>query len=84
MLVGTTIFVFRRRQKLATSRGETAAQMPTYRTPLYPLLPIVFVAICLWFISFMLIDNPVKAWAGIFVVAMGWVAYRFGFKKGRG
>ncbi len=76
MLVGTTIFVFRHRQKKAAARGETMAQMPTYRTPLYPIIPIIFVAICLWFISFMLIDNPVKAGAGIFVVAMGWLAYR--------
>lgn len=81
MLVGTTIFVFRRREKRAAAQGEIATDAPRYRTPLYPLTPLIFVAICAWFISFMLIDNPVKAWAGIFVVAMGWLAYRFGFKK---
>lgn len=71
MLVGTSIFVFRRKRPKA-ERG--------YRTIGYPLTPIVFIAICLWFIGFTLVDNPVKAWAGIIVLLAGWLAYRFYFK----
>ncbi|HNG89550.1 MAG TPA: amino acid permease, partial [Saprospiraceae bacterium] len=79
MLVGTTIFVFRNRQKRAAAGSD--AETPSYRTPLFPLTPILFIAICVWFITYTLFDNPVKAWAGIFVVAAGWLAYRFVFKK---
>jgi APA family basic amino acid/polyamine antiporter len=85
MLVGTTIFVFRHRQKKARQAGNLdtseAASAPSYRTPFYPVTPLIFVSICLWFIGFTLFDNPVKAWAGIFVVVIGWVVYRFGFRK---
>jgi len=80
MLVGTTIFVFRYRQK-NNALEETTKSAPVYRTPFFPVIPLVFVSICLWFIGFTLFDNPVKAGAGLFVVAMGWLAYRFGFKK---
>ena len=80
MLVGTTIFVFRYRQKNKTGE-EATKSAPVYRTPFFPVIPLVFVSICLWFIGFTLLDNPVKAGAGLFVVAMGWLAYRFWFKK---
>lgn len=72
MMVGTTIFVFRRKRPDA-QRG--------YKTVLYPITPIIFITICIWFVSFTLIENPVKAWAGIGVVAAGWLAYRFYFSK---
>jgi len=85
MLVGTTLFVFRHRREKARKAGNPdtseATTAPTYRTPLYPVTPLIFVSICLWFIGFTLFDNPVKAWAGIFVVVIGWVVYRFVFKK---
>ena len=80
MLVGTTIFVFRYRQKNKTGE-EATKSAPVYRTPFFPVIPLIFVSICLWFIGFTLFDNPVKAGAGLFVVAMGWLAYRFWFKK---
>jgi basic amino acid/polyamine antiporter, APA family len=71
-LVGATIFVFRRRRPNA-ERG--------YRTLFYPVTPLIFVGISLWFIGFTLIEKPVRAWAGLFVVAVGWVVYQFYFKK---
>ncbi len=74
MFVGSTIFVFRRKRPDAPR---------AYRTHFYPVVPIIFISICVWFIGFTLVQNPVKAWAGIFVVAMGWLAYRFYFSKGR-
>jgi APA family basic amino acid/polyamine antiporter len=71
MLVGTTIFVFRRKLPDAV-RG--------YRTIGYPVIPIIFISICAWFIAFTLIGNPVKAGAGLGVAAVGYLAYRFYFK----
>jgi basic amino acid/polyamine antiporter, APA family len=72
MMVGTTIFVFRRRMPDAP-RG--------YRTLFYPITPIIFIAICAWFVAFTLVGNPVKAGAGLVVVAAGWLAYWFYFRK---
>ncbi len=74
MLVGTTIFVFRKKRPNA-ERG--------YRTVLYPLTPLVFVGISLWFIVFTLVENPVRAVAGICVAAVGLAAYYFYFRKKR-
>jgi APA family basic amino acid/polyamine antiporter len=74
MLVGTTIFVFRRKRPGA-ERG--------YRTIGYPITPIIFVGICLWFIVYTLMENPVRAVAGIVVIAAGLAAYEFYFKRRR-
>ncbi|MEZ4967844.1 MAG: amino acid permease [Saprospiraceae bacterium] len=74
MLVGTSIFVFRKKRP----------DMPRgYRTTLYPVTPIIFVGICLWFILFNLVKNPEKAGAGFVVALAGWLAYRFYFRKSR-
>jgi len=72
MLVGTTIFVFRKKRPDA-ERG--------YRTIFYPLTPVIFVGISTWFILFTLIENPVRALAGLFVAAAGLAAYWFYFRK---
>jgi basic amino acid/polyamine antiporter, APA family len=79
MLVGTTIFIFRKRQKA----GDNTTPSPSYRTPLYPIVPLIFISICIWFVCFTLIENPVRAWAGIGVVAVGWLAYQFVFRSGK-
>jgi basic amino acid/polyamine antiporter, APA family len=71
LVIGTTIFVFRRRY----------ADASPFRTPLYPIIPVVFIAICAWFVLFTIVENPVRAWAGIGVVFTGWLAYYFYFKK---
>jgi APA family basic amino acid/polyamine antiporter len=75
MLVGTTIFVFRKKRPDA-QRG--------YRTIFYPLTPLIFIGISAWFIIFTLIENPVRAVAGLFVAAAGLAAYWFCFRKKQG
>lgn len=75
MLVATTIFVFRRRER----KNQTSPA--TYRTPAFPFTPIVFIAICLWFTVFTIAERPEKAGAGFVVVALGWVAYYLFFRK---
>jgi basic amino acid/polyamine antiporter, APA family len=71
MLVGTTIFVFRKKLPQA-ERG--------YRTIGYPVTPIIFIAICIWFVAFTLFQKPVQAGAGILVILAGLVAYHL-FKR---
>ncbi|MBK8555307.1 MAG: amino acid permease [Lewinellaceae bacterium] len=71
-LVASTIFVFRKRQPNA-ERG--------YRTTAFPLPPLFFLAVVIWFVSFTLVENPVKAAAGLGVVGVGWLAYILFFKK---
>lgn len=72
MLVGTTIFVFRKKRPDAPR---------SYRTTLYPLTPLVFVGICLWFVCFNLIGSWEKAAAGAVVLAVGALAYKFYFQR---
>ena len=72
VLVGTTVFVFRRRRPDAPRK---------YKTFGYPLTPIIFIAIGVWFVGFTLVERPVKAGAGMLVVLLGWLAYEFYFKK---
>jgi APA family basic amino acid/polyamine antiporter len=48
MMVGTTIFIFRKK-KPDTERG--------YKTHGYPVTSIVFVAICLWFVLFNIVGS---------------------------
>ncbi len=71
MLVGTTIFVFRK------NRPEVVRR---YRTLGYPITPAIFVFICLWFVSFTLVQKPIQAWAGIVVILAGLAAYQY-FRK---
>lgn len=70
MFIGTTIFVFRKRFR----------DQEGFRTPLYPLLPLVFVGLCALFVVVNLLENPVRASAGLAIVGLGWLAYQFYFK----
>lgn len=72
MLVGTTIFVFRKKKPDA-ERG--------YRTTLYPITPIIFVGICAWFVCFNVVGRWEKALAGLVVILVGLLAYRLFFQK---
>lgn len=74
MLVGTTIFVFRKKRPNAER---------SYRTTFYPLTPIVFVAICAWFVAFNIVGSWEKALAGLVVVLAGIAAYYALFHKKR-
>jgi basic amino acid/polyamine antiporter, APA family len=68
VLVATTIFTFRRNRPDAPR---------SYRTWGYPITPLVFIGICIWFIVFTLWRDSVQAWAGIAVVALGLPMYHF-------
>lgn len=72
LMVATAIFVFRRR------RPDTHRP---YRTALYPLTPLIFIALSAAFILLQLWNNPKHSFAGLAVVAVGWAVYQFYFKK---
>ncbi|MBL7825650.1 MAG: amino acid permease [Saprospiraceae bacterium] len=74
MMVGTTIFIFRKKLP-DTVRG--------YRTIGFPVTPIVFIAICLWFVLFNLVESWEKAVAGLVVALVGWLAFSLYFKKNK-
>jgi APA family basic amino acid/polyamine antiporter len=68
-LTTASLFVQRRRE----ARGEIAA--PSYRTPLYPLTPILFVLATGLIIASDLHDSGWKAWAGVGMAAIGFPVY---------
>lgn len=80
LLTGVTLFVFRRR------RGET----PAFRTPLFPLVPLAFLAMCAYMLwsSIDYIRNPVygpkfgdMVLAGLAVMAVGIPLYFLARRK---
>ncbi|MBN8683129.1 MAG: amino acid permease [Chitinophagales bacterium] len=71
MMTGAAVIVLRRKMPDAERQ---------YRTSGYPLTPIIFVAICLWFVLFTLMGQSRSALAGIAVVASGLLVYYTVFK----
>lgn len=64
-----TIFVQRRRERA----GQI--EKPSYRTPLFPLTPIVFVLATLAIIVSDLSSTGIRAWAGVGIAALGFPVY---------
>jgi APA family basic amino acid/polyamine antiporter len=53
----------------------------TYKTPLYPILPILYICIALAFCIGLLIYTPNDTWPGLIIVALGIPVYYFFRKK---
>ncbi len=70
-LAGFSVFVFREKRP--------DAERP-YRVFLYPIVPAIFVSISAIFVISTLVQKPEQAWAGLFVLGLGLVAYFF-FQK---
>jgi amino acid transporter len=68
-LTTASLFVQRRRE----ARGEIP--VPSYRTPLYPLTPLLFVLATALIIFSDLRDSGWKAWAGVGIAALGFPVY---------
>jgi len=83
-LTTASLFIQRRRE----GRGELAT--PSYRTPLYPLTPILFVLATAMIIASDLHDSGWRATAGVIIAALGYPVYfawkgrRAGRAPGRG
>jgi amino acid transporter len=67
----TTAALFVQRRHERAGRIET----PSYRTPLYPLTPILFVLATALIIASDLHDSGWRAWAGVGMAALGFPVY---------
>ncbi len=73
-LAAAGLFLFRRRS------GTVAPGL--YRVPFYPLTPLVFIGISLWFLISTLIGRPIQAVAGLILMGLGLPVYFF-FKQAK-
>jgi basic amino acid/polyamine antiporter, APA family len=76
-LTAATIFVFRQRE---TTKNST--QNVLYRTLLYPITPLVFMAMSAFIVVNTLIEKPVQAIAGLVFIVIGTGVFYI-FKKGK-
>ena len=74
-----TLFVQRRRE------AQGRIDRPEYRTPLYPLTPIVFILATLAIIFSDLTSTGLRAWAGVGIAALGFPVFLLwkGGRRGR-
>jgi basic amino acid/polyamine antiporter, APA family len=68
-LTTATLFVQRGRER----RG--VIEKPSYRTPLYPLTPLLFIVATLAIIVSDLTSTGLRAWAGVGIAALGFPVY---------
>jgi len=66
------IFIFRKRLPDHENKN--------YKVPLYPLIPLVFISISLWFLGSTILGRPIQAIAGIILMVLGLPVYLY-FKK---
>lgn len=71
-MAAIAIFLFRKKYP-SKKEGE-------YRVPLYPVIPLIFIGISIWFLISTIIGRPVQAVAGILLMAIGLPVY-FYFKN---
>jgi APA family basic amino acid/polyamine antiporter len=62
-------------------RRRTPGAPRAFRTPLYPLVPVFFVAVNLWVLWEVVVASPVESAIGLAIVATGIPAYAF-FRAG--
>ncbi len=67
-LAALSIFVLRKKQPNANR---------PYKTLGYPITPIIFIAIAVWFVANTLIERPAESWAGVAFLALGVPVYYF-------
>jgi APA family basic amino acid/polyamine antiporter len=68
------IFLFRKRKNTGDAQG--------YRVPLYPVVPLIFILISVWFLASTLIGRPIQAVAGLSLMVIGLPVYLY-FKKSK-
>ncbi len=73
-MAAIAIFLFRRK--------SSDAEKGNYKVPLYPVIPLVFIGISLWFLGSTIIGRPVQALAGIMLMCVGLPVYYF-FKRNK-
>ncbi len=71
-LAASTVFIFRR--KLPNTQRE-------YKTLGYPITPLFFIAVAVWFVINTLIERPEQAIAGIIMLGLGLPVYYYWKRK---
>ena len=67
-LVGSSLFVLRSKVPAAPRR---------YRTPGYPVVPILFVLVAVWLVISSIKAYPIESAAGLFLIALGLPFYLY-------
>ncbi len=62
VMAAFAIFIFRRQKD-----GE----VPSFKVPLFPIVPLIYLSLCLWFLATLLWSQPKQAWAGLLVCSAG-------------
>lgn len=73
LMAGFSLFIFRRR---------FGTEGLVYKTPLYPVMPVVFITLSFWFLVSTLMQRPEQALAGIALCLGGFVVFLF-FRKNK-
>jgi len=71
-LAAASVFIFRRRRP--------DAERP-YKTTWYPITPLFFTGVSIWFVANTLIGKPAESWAGMLFLALGVPVYYFWKKR---
>ncbi|MFT5690917.1 MAG: APA family basic amino acid/polyamine antiporter [Oceanicoccus sp.] len=64
------LFVLRRRDKIKNN-----AEQVTFRIPLYPLPPLIFIAVTGWTLVYLAIERPFEVFFGVCVIVLGAIGY---------
>jgi APA family basic amino acid/polyamine antiporter len=71
-MAGAAVFVLRKK--------DPHRQRP-YKTWGYPITPLIFVSVSLWFVVNTLIERPLQAWAGLVLLGLGIPVYHYWRRK---
>jgi APA family basic amino acid/polyamine antiporter len=74
VLAAMALFIFRRREGI---------DVLTYKTPFYPIMPILFIGLSLWFLFSTLYHQPEQAIAGILLCLLGIPVFKLIKKRHR-
>jgi APA family basic amino acid/polyamine antiporter len=62
-------------------RRENGGDSSAYRTPGYPVTPVVFLLLVAGLLVLLAVNNPLQAGIGTAVVALGWPVYHFWVRR---
>lgn len=57
-------------------------EKPAFTTPLYPILPLIFIGVIGWFIAMNIFAEKAEYYAGLAVIPVGVLLYYFSFRGG--
>lgn len=78
------LFVLRRREETGPGGESASSGGRAFRTPGYPVTPVVFLLLAGLLLVLLAVRNPLEAGVGTAVVALGIPAYRFLFSRQAG